>query len=203
MIQPSTEPQSTGRRIAEVVESFSNGFTAHCYRLYEAPPLGALVRTGGDQPVFAVVRGITTLPMNPARRPVARAQNEEEEEEVYSNNPQLPHLLRTDFQATIVGHEANGALQKRLPPHPPRIHAFIYNCSSEEILSFSQDLNFFPLLFSEGGPLTDEVVSAFLRQASSLHSDPEAFLAAAGRQLARLFARDTRRLDALLRSLRP
>ena len=36
-----------------------------------------------------------------------------------------------------------------------------------------------------------------------LHSDPEAFLAAAGRQLARLFARDTRRLDALLRSLHP
>ena len=102
-----------------------------------------------------------------------------------------------------MGHEANGVLRKHLPPHPPRIHAFIYNCSSEELLSFSQDLNFFPLLFSEGGPLTDEVVSAFLRQASSLHSDPEAFLVAAGRQLARLFARDARRLDALLRSLHP
>ena len=199
----STETRPDGRRIAEVVESYSNGFTAHCYRLYEAPALGALVRTGGDQPVFAVVRGITTLPMNPARRPVARARDEDEEEEVYANNPQLPHLLRTDFQAAIVGHEAGGALRRHLPPHPPRIHAFVYGCTPEETLSFSRDLSFFPLLFSEGGPLTDEVVSAFLRQASSLHPDPEAFLAAAGRQMARLFARDTRRLDALLRSLHP
>ncbi len=198
MTQPSAQP-----RIAEVVESSSNGFTAHCYRLYEAPPLGALVRTGGEQPVFAVVRGITTLPMNPARRPVARARNERDEEDVYSNNPQLPHLLRTDFQAAIVGHESGGAVRMRLPPHPPRIHAFVYNCPPEEVLSFSRDMSFFPLLFSEEVPLTDEVVSAFLRQASPLHSDPEAFLAAAGRQLARLFARDTRRLEALLRSLRP
>ena len=32
-------------RVGEVVESASHGFTAQCYRLYESPPLGALVRT--------------------------------------------------------------------------------------------------------------------------------------------------------------
>ena len=108
------------QRIAEIVESSSVGFTANCYQLYESPPLGALVQTFGDYPTFAVVRGISTSPIDPTRKPVARARDEDSEEAVYRNNPQLSSLLRTDFDATIIGHEFDGLMRKYLPHILPK-----------------------------------------------------------------------------------
>ncbi|PZC51058.1 MAG: hypothetical protein DK304_000293 [Chloroflexi bacterium] len=189
------------QRIAEIVESSSTCFTANCYQLYESPQLGALVQTFGDYPTFAIVRGISTSPLDPTRKPVARAQDEDSEEAVYRNNPQLPSLLRTDFEATIVGHEFDGLMRKYLPPHPPKIHTFVYRCSNETIGSFIENLDFLPILFSKASLVTDEVAAAFLRNAASIHNDQKTFILSAGQQLARIFHGDTKRLETLLRSL--
>ncbi len=102
MIPPKESAQQSPR-LGEVVEASSAGFTVQCYDLYGAPALGALVRTGKDSPVYGVVRNVVTSSMDPGRRPVARGQDEADEEAVYRSNPQLAALLRTDFQATIVG----------------------------------------------------------------------------------------------------
>lgn len=198
--QPENEPNP---RLGEVVEATSASFTVHCYRLYGAAPLGALVRTAGDVPVYGVVSNIATLPLDPARRPVARGQEEPDQEAVYRSNPQLPRLLRTDFQATIVGYRDGGGIRQYLPSQPPRIHAFVYACEPQEVRAFTERLDFLPLLLSGMAPLADEVTAAFLRQAASARDDPEAFLVAAGRHVARLLSRDLQRLDRLLRSLRP
>ena len=189
------------QRIAEIVESSSVGFTANCYQLYESPPLGALVQTFGDYPTFAIVRGISTSPLDPTRKPVARARDEDSEEAVYMNNPQLSSLLRTDFEATIIGHEFDGLLRKYLPPHPPKIHTFVYRCPEATISSFIENLDFLPILFSKASLVTDEIVGAFLRNAASVHADRQSFILSAGQQLARLFHGDTKRLETLLRSL--
>ncbi len=193
--------------LGEVIATSSAQFTAQCYELYGAAPLGALVRTGvPTSRDYAVVCNVLTEGVDPTRKPVARGQGLTDEAAIYRDNPQLPKLLRTSFQAMIVGYgdTANG-LRYGLPPSPPRIHAFVLACTPEEVRAFTQRLDFLPLLLSsanEGGPaLTDQVAAAFLRQAASAHPDPQAFLVGAGRQLARLLARDLQRLQPILQGL--
>jgi len=195
----------TGTRLGEVVEASSAAFTVQCYDLYGAPALGALVRTGKDSPVYGVVRNVVTSPMDPGRRPVARGQNEADEEAVYQSNPQLAALLRTDFQATIVGYPGSIGTGMRygLPSHPPRIHAFVHVCAPPEVSAFTKDLRFLPLVLAGAATEADEVVAAFLRQAASAQADPHEFLITAGRQMARLLSRDLQRLNAILGSLQP
>ena len=94
--------QDIGQRIGEVVETSSTGFTAQAYDVNGEATLGSLVRTAGDDPVYAVVREVSTSSLDPGRRPVALGKDEESEEAVYRNNPQLSRLFRTDFDATIV-----------------------------------------------------------------------------------------------------
>ena len=196
------EPVETSSRLGEVVEASSAEFTVHCYLLYEAAPLGALVRTMGDQTVYGVVRNVATLPLDPARRPVARGQDEPDQEAVYRSNPQLPKLLRTDFQAAIVGYLDDGGLHHYLPSRPPKILAFVQACDAKEVRTFTERLDFLPLLLTGAAPLTDEVVAAFFRQVATVHNDPDAFLIAAGRQVARLISRDLQRVNTLLSRLR-
>ena len=59
----STDPQPDAR-IGEVVEASSTGFSAECYALYGAPPLGALVRVG-EPAVYGVVYSVSTAALDP------------------------------------------------------------------------------------------------------------------------------------------
>lgn len=122
---------------------------------------------------------------------------------MYRSNPQLPRLLRTEFQATIVGYQDITTPRYYLPPQPPRIHAFVYPCNPDEVRLFTRQLDFLPLLLAEASTLTDEVTAAFLRQAASVQDDTEAFLVNAGRQVAQLLYRDFQRLYNLVGALRP
>jgi len=208
---------TTPARLGEVIATASAQFTAQCYELYGAAPLGALVRTAGDAPVpirsahtgsatYAVVCNVLTEGVDPTRKPTPRGQGLDDEAAIYRDNPQLPKLLRTSFQAVIVGWQDAGGLRYGLPAQPPHIHAFVLACTPDEVRAFTQRLDFLSLLLSsanEGGPaLTDQVAAAFLRQAASAHPDPQAFLVGAGRQLARLLARDLQRLQPILQGLR-
>ncbi|MBI4339122.1 MAG: hypothetical protein HY680_04120 [Chloroflexi bacterium] len=198
--------QASSSPLGEVIATASAQFTAHCYELYGAASLGALVRTGGDAPAYAVVCNVVTEGVDPSRKPFPRGQGLPDEAAIYAENPQLPRLLHTQFQAAIVGYRDAGSLRYGLPPSPPRIHAFVLACAPEEVRAFTQRLDFLPLLFSGsangvGPALADQVAAAFLRQAATAHPDPQAFLLAAGRQLARLLARDLQRLQGILQGL--
>ncbi len=189
-------------RLGEVVEASSAELTVHCYQLYVAAPLGTLVRTVGENTIYAVVRNVATLPLDPARRPVPRGQDEPDHETIYRSNPQLEKLLHTEFQATVVGYQSSNGIHHYLPALPSPIHAFVQACQPQEVRAFTERLDFFPLLLAGAPPLADEVVAAFLRQAAPAHDDPDAFLTTAGRQVARLLSRDIQRLNALLTRLR-
>ena len=67
-------------RLGEVVETSTTGFTTQCYRLYEAPPLGALIRAGGPYPAYGVVHHVATQGIDASRKPVARGAEEASEE---------------------------------------------------------------------------------------------------------------------------
>lgn len=80
------------QRVGEVVEATSTAFVAQCYRLYDSPPLGALVRSGSP-PIYAVVAQVTTGPLDASRPVLARGEAAASEEEVFRENPQLERLL--------------------------------------------------------------------------------------------------------------
>ena len=202
-------------RIGEVVESASERFVAQCYQLYQSPSLGAFVRTdaapraGGEfepSSIYAVVCGVSTQALDPGRPVVARGEEEATEEDVYRSNPQLMRLLCTRFEALIVGHSNGGAINQYLPALPPRIHAFVYLCSRDEMEGLTRSLDFLHLLVNSAPMLrgvTDEVVAACLRQSSVVHEDPRGFLVQAGKVLATQLTGDMPRLNAILRRLSP
>lgn len=187
-------------RVGEVIEAGTTAFSAQCYELYKIPPLGSLVKTGhAAAELYAIVYNAQTSSLEPGRRPIARGQDETSEEAIYSSSPQLAKLLRSQFEAVVVGHKEDDRLYQRLPPQPARIHNFVYQCSSEEVMDFGQSFDFLNILLNANLPVpAEELVGAALRQMSRAHKDPRAFLVAAGRELAILLSGDLNRLKAIL-----
>ena len=187
-------------RIGEVVEAGSTGFTAECYALYGAPPLGSLVRVG-DPAVYGVVYSVTTAALDPGRRVAARGADEPDEASVYRNNPQIARLLATHLQALVVGHDRLGTVVQRLPAAPPRIHAFVYCCDAEEAAAFTEQLDYLRLLTTASVPAIDEVIAANVRLAAEGRPDAGAFRQRAANALATELASDVTRLNAILRGI--
>lgn len=196
--------QSLAGRFGEVVEASVEQLIGQCHQLYEAPPLGALVRAGDG--VFGVVSGIVTSALDPSRRVIARGQDAASEAEVYAAHPQLERLLRTDVTITTVGHcEAGGPVRQYLPAQPPRIHTFLYQTTPEEVRWFfgggsTPSLDFVPLLVGWGGA-ADDVLAAVLRHAAPAFNPPREFLIEAGKAVAVALAGDTARINAIVRRL--
>jgi hypothetical protein len=193
------------RRAGEVIEAGVTSFTAQSYRLNEAPPLGALVRADGPlAQVYGLVQDVCTASIDPARRTLALGSAERSVDDVFGANPQIAKLLRTSFDVLVVGHRDGDALRHFLPPLPPRMHGFVYECGEDEVLEFTQSLDFLPNLLANRGPApVDEVAAAFLRRAARCHGDPHAFLVAAGKVMAANLGQDSARLTALLRRMQP
>ena len=190
------------RRVGEVVEANSTSFTAQCYRLYDAPPLGSFVRAG-DPAVHGVVYRVTTEPLDATRPVLARGEAAATEEEIFRNNPQLERLLTSRFEVLIVGHQDQGAQVPVLPPLPPRVHAFVHTCSAEEVMRLAGHSGWIRLLLSSAIPVADQVVGACLRESATSHDDGQAFLLRACKDLAGELAGDLPRLNAILRTVRP
>ena len=190
------------QRVGEVIATSTTDFVAQCYELYDAPPLGSLVRTGSD-PIYGIVHGVATRSMDPARHPIPRGRDEDGEDGVHRSNPQLARLLHTEFHATVVGHGSGDLLRRFLPPAPPRIYSRVSLCAGEELRAFSDSLEFLPLLMASATAATDDVVASFLRQAGEVQTHPEGFLVDAGKELAHLLVGQLPRLNGVLRRLSP
>jgi len=191
-------------KVAEVIEASSAEFTAQCYKLDQAPPLGSLVKTQDKLgAIYGVVYNVETHSLDPGRRVVARGESMKTEEEIFKANPQLARLLSTDFKVVVAGYVQGENLYHYLPPKPASIHSFVYICQFEEIRTFTQSFDFLSLLVNAGLPVpVDEVVAACLRYASQAHSDSQAFLVKAGKELACILSSDARRLNSLLKRLK-
>lgn len=193
-------------KIGEVIEASTGGFTAQSYELHQPPPFGSLVKTKeGEVEIYAVVSGAATTSIEPGRRPIARGREEAAEGDIYRSSPQLEKLLRTDFNALVVGHKEGGGesekLSHYLPPRPARIHSFVYLCDAEEAVRFSQSLDFLSILVGAGAQ-ADELIAATLRHAAAAHPDPHDFLIKAGKELAVLLGGETNRLNTILRRIK-
>lgn len=195
-------------KIGEVIEASTGQFVAECYELHSPPSLGSLVKTSdGDVQIYGVVCNAATESIEPNRRPIARGREEVTEEGIYRQNPQLSKLLRTTFDTLVIGHSIGASFQGMmplhyLPPRPPRVHSFVYLCEKDEVRSFTQSLDFLPILLNTRTGTVDEIVSACLRQASCARDDRRTFLVKAGKEIAVLLSGDLNRLNAILRRIR-
>lgn len=193
--------QSDAARIGEVIDASTTEFTAQCYRLYEAPALGSLVRCGEDVPIYAIVCESATQSLDPARHTIPRGIAEPDEAGVFRSNPQIERLLYTRFRAVIVGYRDHGVLRRYLPPNAPRMYAFVTVSAAAELAEFSSGTEFIPLLLAAPVSAQDDVIAAFLRQASAAQPDRDAYLVSAGKSLATALGGQTHRLSEILRRL--
>ncbi len=191
-------------KIGEVIEASTTDFTAQCYELYQPPPLGSLVKTkDADIELYGIVFNAATQSLDPGRKPIARGKDENDEEAIYRQNPQLLKLLKSEFSALIIGHRRDDKIQHFLPPRPARIHGFVYPCPPQEVRRFSQSLGFLNIIIDAGLPLpTEELIAATLRQMSRQHEDRQRFLVAAGKELAARLGGDYGRLKSILERMR-
>lgn len=192
-------------KIGEVIQASTGEFTAQCYELHLPPPFGSLVKTReGEVEIYGVVSRAETTSIEPGRRPIARGREENDEEDIYRASPQLEKLLRTDFDALVVGHregKKGERLHHYLPPRPARIHSFVYLCDREEAVQFSQSLDFLSILVGAGGQ-ADELIAASLRHVAAAQQAPQDFLIRAGKELAVLLGGETNRLNTILRRIK-
>lgn len=193
--------QTMAKRVGEVIEASTTEFMTQCYDLYTAPPLGSLVRVGDEPPTYGIVSEVATRSLDPSRHPIARGENEDTEEAVYLNNPQLSRLLFTEFRAMVVGYRDGDEIKQYLPPLPPRIHAFAYVCADDELRDFSVNMEFLPLLLSAQLASTDDVIASFMRLAAVTHEDSDAFVVESGKRLASQLGGQLQRLNTILRRL--
>jgi hypothetical protein len=194
---------STGTAIGRIIAASLSTLRIECFELEGAPPLGSLVAVAEDTPVvYGVVSSVTTEGVDPSRPVSPHGSADEDLATVLSRNPQLPVLLRTTFEAIVVGHEDSGCVRHYLAGAPARLIARIRICGADEQLRFAESLDFLePLLGS--GALADDVVAAFIRRTSLAQSDPYAFLLAAARALVPLLMNEPDRLTAIIRRIRP
>lgn len=196
-------PSSPYRRLGEVVEASTTEFLAQCQRLYEAPPLGTLVKSERDDAIYGIVAEVATASMEPGRRAMAMGEDEDTAEEVYTRHPQLSRLLSTEFRCVVVGYQEDGRLHRYLAPVPPKIHSSVYECALDELFQFSRSLDFLPILLASPVGSQDDVIASFLRRAGECNPEPQRFLVDAGKQLATLLVGQLQRLNGLLRRLSP
>jgi hypothetical protein len=191
-------------RVGEVIEASTVEYSAQCYELYQAPPLGSLVRTGDESiSQYGVVYNTATSSIEPGRRPIARGKDETSEQGVYQSSPQLLKLLRTEFNVLVVGYRENEKIYHYLPPRPARIHSFVYECGDEEIREFGGSFDFLNIIINSGLPVpVEEVAAASLRRMSRVYDEPQQFLISAGKELAVLLGSDFNRLKSVLSKIR-
>ncbi len=213
-------------RFAEVIETATTEFLAQCLEPEELtfpvmPPFGSWVKALDEESgniVYAIVYHATTSPIDSVHRARALGLSLEELRE---QQPQIFAMLKTEFRACIVGFiPPNAAIDAKLqprsiepefdpysrvyqylPPRPPQIHQAVYYCSTEEVVYFSQQLDFLRTLLQVMGAPVEALTAAAIRQVYQLRNADRDWLVTAGRMLSLLLKDDYDRLRVILGQL--
>lgn len=205
--------------IAEVIETATTEFLAQCLdpenlSFPVMPAFGSWVKScdeeSGNQ-VYAVVYHATTSPIDSVHRARALGLSLEELRE---QQPQIFAMLKTEFRAAIVGfippvEAGNGTRAKlpfpyqHLPPRPPQIHQAVYQCTPEEVIHFSEQLDFLRTLLQFPGAPVDALAASAIREIYQLRQTERSWLVQAGRTLSVVLKDDYDRLRYILSQIHP
>lgn len=193
--------------IAEVIETSTTEFLAQCLEpdtlsFPAMPPFGSWVRSldeeSGNQ-VYAVIYHASTSPIDSIHRARALGLSLEDLRE---EQPQIFAMLKTEFRAAIVGYQppsrGKSVIYQHLPPRPPQIHQAVYCCDSEEVIKFSEQLDFLRTLLQVNEAPVDALAAAAIREVYQLRKADRAWLVQAGRTLSMLLKDDYDRLRVIL-----
>ncbi|MGG6295949.1 HAS-barrel domain-containing protein [Leptolyngbya sp. AN02str] len=200
--------------IAEVIETSTTEFLAQCLEPEDLnfatmPPFGSWVKSFDDESghqIYALVYHVTTSPIDSVHRARALGLSLQELRE---QQPQIFAMLKTEFRAAIVGfqpyirgnHSSNsltGQIYQHLPPRPPQIHQAVHVCSSDEVLHFSENLDFLRSLLQLSGAPVDALTAAAMREIYQLRKGDRHWLVEAGRMLNLILKDDYDRLRVIL-----
>ena len=182
--------------VGEVVESSTTELIAQARELHGAPSFGQFVRVEAAMPVVGIVFNVFTHSIEANRRPTAYGKTEAE---LRLEQPQIFELLRTEFQALVIGYLDGDESVQILPPQPARIHSFMYLCSDEQVRSFTRTDDYLRSILNTSKVPTDELVIAVLRHAVRAHGHAPSYLVQMGKELSRLLSDDYDRLSSIIR----
>ena len=190
--------------VGRIVRSSTTRFAVGCQVLQpEVPSFGALVkvRALGDDQVYGLIYDVR-MEDDPFVRQMATTDGLPPE---YIEDQRRNRQVPIEVGVLVVGHRSGGEIHHRLPPQPPLSLDVIHTCGADELVAFTQRLDYFRLVLENRDIPADELLAANLRCAARARDNAagEQFLVEAGRELARLLAADLLRLDGLLRRLRP
>lgn len=201
--------------IAEVIETSTTEFLAQCLEPDDLsfpvmPPFGSWVKSKDEESghqIYAVVYYATTMPIDSIHRARALGLSLQDLRE---QQPQIFAMLKTEFRAAIVGFEPEkpslgiqSQIYQYLPPRPPQIHQAVYRCQPEEIIYFSEQLEFLRTLLQVKGAPIEALTAAAIRQVYQLRKADRNWLVQAGRTLSILLKDDYDRLRYILSQINP
>ncbi|MBP0001545.1 MAG: hypothetical protein J7641_21575 [Cyanobacteria bacterium SID2] len=195
---------------AEAIETSTTEFLAQCLdsselRFPTMPPFGSWVKATDEESgnvVYAVVYHATTMPIDSVHRAQALGLSLDELRE---QQPQIFAMLKTEFRSAIVGFTpADGRrVYQYLPPRPPQIHQAVSYCTDEEVIRFSEELDFLRTLLQVAGAPVESLTAAAIREVYQTRKADREWLVRAGRTLSLLLKDDYDRLRLILGQIHP
>ncbi len=189
---------SVGEHIGEVIESSTSLFTAQACELNGAPGFGTFVKTGTRPTAYGLVYDIRTQSADTNRKPTAYGMTEAE---LRREQPQIFELLKTEFDALIVGHAGDRGPLQILPPQPPGIHSFCYTCDEREVKTLTENGDYVRSILGGSNLPSDDLIIASVRNAWEARGFDMAYLVKLGKELSRLIRDDYERLSSLIRRI--
>lgn len=177
----------------EVVAVNTREITGQLWRGRRPPGYGTFVRIGEALRAVGVVHNIETLSLDASRRPMALERREAEIPRAF---PQLPGLVRVQFQALLIGQYEGDRFRFGVPGTPPPLHAEIRGCLDGEIREIARDLGFFRFLLDAGSVNAEELILRTCHCVLEAHGHRREEAVRAGRALSDVFRDD---YDALRR----
>lgn len=190
--------------VGRVLSASTRGVTVGCRVMQpDIPAFGSFVRADGRAPneaIYGLIYDVAVQDDIFVRRFVLAEPTEEVVRDQRENR-----LVPIEVSILAVGYRSGGRIIHQIPPQPPVTMDFLYPCTPDEVVAFTQRFDYFRLVLDAPRVPTDELLATSLGTAAQARpeSQREDFLVDAGRELARMLSGDLLRLDGLLRRIRP
>lgn len=189
--------------VGRIISSSTARFAVGCQVLRpQVPAFGSLlkVRALGADEIYGLIHDVR-MEDDPFVRQMATAQGVEPE---YIEDQRRNRQVPIEVGVLVAGYRSGEHIFHLLPPQPPLSLDVIHTCADQELVAFTEQLDYFRLVLDNRDLPADELLAANLRYAAQARGAAgHEFLLRSGRELARLLAQDSLRLDGLLRRIRP
>ena len=194
---------STTIPVAWVLRSNTTGFAVGCRVLEPAmPQFGDFVKVPVTE-ILTVMGLIYDIRVNddPSVRQLILAGDIEPEAIL---DQRQNRLVPIEMSVLVIGYRREGVFIQNLPPQPPITLDALYPCTPEEVVGFTERLDYLHLILKTRQVPTDELLIASLTYAAAQRAPEKRreFLLNAAREISRQLSSELLRLDNILRQLR-